>query len=490
MAGKAIDMAAGFAMKKGKEFAKEGLKMAAEMKRHYDNYLSEVDRALKGVAGSPVGENDGPIFRDIVKGVCLASEIYDFEKMLKTLSASTRVAVLSIEEKFMNEMPSMPDVLAIFDPNDEKQSVWVVCRGTQTIQDISGDLMWLADIRPFANIHVPWIAQERAERSIQALHHFLADLRNEFGQSGHGPRRVAFCGHSLGGAVAGTMALSYLIQTGHKQLDFICITLAAPHYLPNSFCQGQRLPSKIDNADLKIFTDRLHNVVQRLDLVPRMVGPQRLPKVLYDAMLKVNVDIDKQLFARFPCPREHFQIVGSNYLLNPSHDKRKQTIFLRVNDAVQMLGVFPSDLMYFTLTLAQDHNSDSSKDALRSMCHDNRGNFQLQPINGDASHLPWMDVYLYRPGSRGTVMPSRNPPPSVIKVQLQQKMVQQLAATQTRVGGKDAIIQKKAGTVDSDDLLIFSASCCSIQSLYCKFPECCGCTWMNVCCCFKVKKKR
>ena len=47
-------------------------------------------------------------------------------------------------------------------------------------------------------------------------------------------------------------------------------------------------------------------------------------------------------------------------------------------------------------------------------------------------------------------------------------------------------VEHKAGEVESDDLIVFSAWCCEINSCYCKMPECCGCYNSSVCCCLKA----
>ena len=36
-------------------------------------------------------------------------------------------------------------------------------------------------------------------------------------------------------------------------------------------------------------------------------------------------------------------------------------------------------------------------------------------------------------------------------------------------------VAHKAGVAEAEDLVVVSAMCCSIQSLYCKCPDCCGC---------------
>ena len=48
---------------------------------------------------------------------------------------------------------------------------------------------------------------------------------------------------------------------------------------------------------------------------------------------------------------------------------------------------------------------------------------------------------------------------------------------------KDAPDDSHKIHVNTNDLLVFQAMCCSITSCYTKYPECCGCIQNSVCCC-------
>ena len=334
-----------------RELAAEGAHQALEAKRHYDNYMFEVDQGLSGISGVDVNTSSST-FADITKGVSLAAGVYNFEALLRSLPSNIRVAILNVEKTYDSSHYDMPDVFAYFDPmavND--RTVWVVCRGTATIRDMVADLKWLADIVPFANLHVPQVPAERAIASCSLLHPFLEDLAREFGQS-YGPTRVAFCGHSLGGAVAGTMCMKYVMDTGGLGLDYICVTLAAPHYLPHDPSRNVSLPEMLqwDRSTRQVLLsqlmDKTHNVVQRFDLVPRMVGPHPLPKALLVAFKNMGID---ELLESMKVRRDRFQVVGRNYMLNPAHGGRVRTVFKQVHDPVALLASFPSDMTYFAL---------------------------------------------------------------------------------------------------------------------------------------------
>ena len=79
-----------------------------------------------------------------------------------------------------------------------------------------------------------------------------------------------------------------------------------------------------DNKSTKVltskFTDKVHNFVQRLDLIPRMVGPHEVPDVVMQGLDKVGI---KAILDKFPVQRNKFRVVGSNYIINPPHGKRR-----------------------------------------------------------------------------------------------------------------------------------------------------------------------
>ena len=87
-------------------------------------------------------------------------------------------------------------VVAFISKTDESKTMWVVARGTVTLTDMLTDILWLADTTSLGGLQFPTIPLQRAETSLKLLLEFI---------SKHDPNKINFCGHSLGGAIAGTI---------------------------------------------------------------------------------------------------------------------------------------------------------------------------------------------------------------------------------------------------------------------------------------------
>ena len=110
----------------------------------------------------------------------------------------------------------------------ENNNIYVVCRGTSSCQDVISDLkIWRKKCDYLQNtlIHSGFLEQYDSIR--EHVNNEIDLLINET------IKRVVFCGHSLGAALATIAALDYKIQ--HAASEVICVTFASPRVGNNSF---------------------------------------------------------------------------------------------------------------------------------------------------------------------------------------------------------------------------------------------------------------
>ena len=94
----------------------------------------------------------------------------------------------------------------------EKNNIYVVCRGTSSCQDVISDLkIWRkkCDYLQNTSIHSGFLEQYTAVR--EQVRNEITSLMDE------SIKRVVFCGHSLGAALATIAALDYKLQNEKKE---------------------------------------------------------------------------------------------------------------------------------------------------------------------------------------------------------------------------------------------------------------------------------
>ena len=160
-------------------------------------------------------------------------------------------------------------VVAFTSKADQTKTMWVVARGTQTVVDVVTDLLWLASTTTIGGLSLPSEPLIRAEKSLKVLQEFLNRTET---------KQICFCGHSLGGAIAGAIFYLYNIQAVNP-LKTKLITVNSPQLL-------KAVPDFLVNGDNKIemanITKNIHNIVQRVDFIPRSVAPNLIPSYIFE----------------------------------------------------------------------------------------------------------------------------------------------------------------------------------------------------------------
>ncbi len=146
-----------------------------------------------------------------------------------------KCAILS-NEAYKNDLTSISKSNLIEDYRTDTQvhvgiennNIYVVCRGTSSCKDVISDLkIWRekCDFLDNTLVHNGFLEQYTAVRN-KVLHEIKSVMNDSI-------KRVVFCGHSLGAALATIASLDYKLQ--YKKTDVLCVTFASPRVGSRSF---------------------------------------------------------------------------------------------------------------------------------------------------------------------------------------------------------------------------------------------------------------
>lgn len=141
-------------------------------------------------------------------------------------------------EAYKNELISIENSTFINDETTDtqihvgvdKNNIYIVCRGTSSYKDVITDLkIWRKKCIFLENtlIHSGFLEQYTAVR--KKVHDEIELIMND------NIKRVVFCGHSLGGALATIAALDYKLLNKTNNIE--CITFASPRVGSKSFAK-------------------------------------------------------------------------------------------------------------------------------------------------------------------------------------------------------------------------------------------------------------
>jgi hypothetical protein len=308
--------------------------------------------------------------------------------------------------------------------------------------------MWLADIKEIGGLPLPASPLERAEKSLKLLIPFIQ--KND-------PKRIIFTGHSLGGAVSGSMFYyyNYISLKDSNPIESFLFTISSPQLLT-------KIPDYLFSEDgtnsinMTYLSERVHNIVQRADLIPRSVGPNKVPKFLTELQVigpKI-IEFEKQLKLKAKIGRDEFKCFGQYYALNPKHANRQNLEIKHVNGD-EVLNVFSSDLATLAIAVLLDHSSDTTFDSLIELCPDYKRQFIWKPdrkIIGEC--YPYPEQYRKKKKESRYVNSNADEGKAMIK----------------------------------DSYVINGCFCC-LDVLYTKFPQCLGCYGNQTCCCIAYEYK-
>lgn len=501
----------------------EAAKQAAEyaQKILLQAHAAESDAILAKIPGTNV-DKSSELLPDLVRGADFAALIYNYETFLNNIPATAQICILSKETKILGLSaltsmmkkekestitPARPDVVAVYDPtNDRTATIWVIARGTATITDAMADVQWLSNINAMGDLPLPEVPVTRANLCLPKLLTFVETHRS----TSTPPRRICFCGHSLGGAIAAGIFLKYHMYEANA-LATLLVTLGCPQMFMKDSPKAVRWGPGMHEVNLHELQSRVHHVVQQLDIIPRLVGPHSLPEelltvpIIGDAILKFlkllneDKDEDAQIDLKTSDPRKKFDCYGNFYSLSPPHDKRSHVILKKVSEGKALLGAFPVNLSYITAALTQDHSSDMSALSMISLMPEYDLSFEYDVAKGAKK-----DLFKRRLGGEA--------PSQVMPKEFQERaastggsnvssagiaaagMAGGAMAFGAMSGGASSILEgaseahKPSGgmlAVSADDLSCPSACLCYSCGLFFKLPNCIGCSGSGGCfgCC-------
>ena len=329
-------------------------------------YSTKVIRALGPVSEADFRNIPISLLEDMNLSVQKSSQIYT------SISDGHR---LSIGDD------GLPDCVAQYD--DETETLWIICRGSQTASDVLTGTTWLENTAKIGPLDIPTGIVTRCSGIIpNLLEHLeiLALRKNKI-------KRIVFTGHSLGGAVATALYLTWNLVELFKLYPNVktsAISIGAPLLISNPPKGFYTTALVEDNVDVHLIgvqlSKNVHNIVTQMDLVPRILGKHPLP----DFISEMNLGIFFNRILLNNIRREKYRPYGNFYSLrSPSSVPQKKNsklmkmkMLVHVEDIFllclvsdpenNLLNIFPDnkgDVMY---SLHKDHSLNDSVIAIKS----------------------------------------------------------------------------------------------------------------------------
>lgn len=212
---------------------------------------------------------------------------------------------------------------------DEEGTIWVVLRGTNTLEDIMKDLSWIIETQDMREMCAPGDDFQFPKQVAVKAATILADLftyvsseiekcssvdstmrtAGECRTRRRRIRRICFTGHSLGGALALALHVMYNAKRMEVSPELFppseAFTIGAPLLFHSSLEVMQSAPSVLQ------LRDSTHNIVFQLDPVPRLLGVHDFPVYVRASAVGPYIDrltsqVDRtnyRPFGRFYCLR-------------------------------------------------------------------------------------------------------------------------------------------------------------------------------------------
>ena len=275
-----------------------------------------------------ISRSNLPLIEEMTKAASLSIRVYDYQSLLENLS-------LEIESEFLHDEP-----ICISYFNKIEKSIWVICRGTQSAFEACMDYSWLLSTSTIdgTTIEVPRLVSLISQRVMNKLPCLIEDLIKRHGDI----KKIIFTGHSLGGAIASALYVSYKSNTK--------ISSKTPSTV---FTFGSPLTFlTIPPTDL-ISDNDVHNVIYQLDVIPRILGNHEIPPTLIDSDWGKN-------FIGFinshDIKRSDYKCWGKYYCLQPEVSQlRKSSLSISI-DPYSLISVFPEHVHSLLYAIAHDHS--------------------------------------------------------------------------------------------------------------------------------------
>jgi Lipase (class 3) len=269
----------------------------------------------------------------------------------------------------------LPDCVAQYE--EETATLWVVCRGSQTASDILTGTTWLERTAKIGHLNIPIGIVKRCASIIPNLleHLEVSKFRKNKIQ------RIVFTGHSLGGAVATSLYLSWHLSElfiAYPSIKTSAISIGAPLLISNP-PTGFYTTSTDTHSKGVLLAKNVHNIVTQLDIVPRILGKHSLPNFIYRTYfgnffkLLLLSTIQRSTYRpygnfyslRLPISEGIKKI--SKFVKRKMHKPVKDSFLISlVSDPEKnLLNIFPNKAADILYGIHQDHSLKGSRIALR-----------------------------------------------------------------------------------------------------------------------------
>ena len=269
----------------------------------------------------------------------------------------------------------LPDCVAQYE--EETATLWVVCRGSQTASDILTGTTWLEKTAKIGHLNIPIGMVTRCASIIPNLLEHLEILKLRKNKI----QRIVFTGHSLGGAVATSLYLSWHLSelfAAYPSIETSAISIGAPLLISNP-PTGFYTTSTDTQSKGVLLAKNVHNIVTQLDLVPRILGKHSLPNFIF----RTNFGNFFKLLLLSTIQRSTYRPYGNFYSLrlriSAGVKKNSKFVTRKMRKPVQdsflislvsdpeknLLNIFPNEAADILYGIHQDHSLKGSKTALR-----------------------------------------------------------------------------------------------------------------------------
>lgn len=308
-----------------------------------------------------------PLKRSMLRAAELSAQVY------KIIGIENDGHVLSFG------VDQQPDCLV----HTEGDTIWVSIRGSHTGEDVIHDATWCLQTGALGDLEVPLGVIQRCQSIYSAFRLYLEQLSQK-----KKIKKINFCGHSLGGAIASGMYIAWFKDQStalccsellSKDLQVAAFTFGSPLLLSNPPPQFTFNPfTNKDAHSSHPLTSNVHNVVLQLDVVPRLLGGHALPTYLTQSMVGATV----HSLMTSGVHRETYRPFGRYYSLRePTHSGTehpflrgqephvaitKQPSLGKVADPTAFLRKFPTTTADFAFGLTRDHSMDRTLSAMKA----------------------------------------------------------------------------------------------------------------------------
>lgn len=209
----------------------------------------------------PATQVNSDLIKSLARASDLSTQVYNFTEMIEH-EYCTLIRVDS------------PVIVGYYER--EEETIWIICRGTHSPSCLILDFSWLVNVDSLegTDIQIPKMIADVVRMEMKNLLEYIQRVVTE---NRGNVRKLKFTGHSLGGALATALYLSYEnnVEKIHE-LQTALFTFGAP-----SICVERQPSTSIEHA---------HHVCYQMDLV--VLCPLKLSACTQVVIIVLHISIN------------------------------------------------------------------------------------------------------------------------------------------------------------------------------------------------------